>query len=249
MPCARARHNRNFPLEIPHPPSGPDRTSPGPSRNPAAGAPDAGWRAQSQPDTKPPPWACDRFAPVRCSGPRTRGRVGLCEFSMILAAERNARPSWVVTAAAAELGRLVAARQAPAARLAAAARAAARATGGAGAGTSRRWVVEAGWPPVRHRRATQVQWAPVRHPVRKVHAPATTVTVTATDADAALMDLIYDASVTNCSGGIDAVTSTISLPEQTRRTPAGSAARTTMETNRRTVHCPIGVRERGSTTP
>jgi hypothetical protein len=39
-----------------------------------------------------------------------------------------------------------------------------------------------------------------------------TVVVTATDADSDPMDLVYDGSVTNCTGNIDDATSVISCP-------------------------------------
>ena len=58
---------------------------------------------------------------------------------------------------------------------------------------------------------TLVEWAPVGSCAQSTRSDYT-VTVTATDADSDLMDLIYDGSVTNCSGGIDDVTSTISCP-------------------------------------
>ena len=94
---------------------------------------------------------------------------------------------------------------------------------------------------------TQVQWAPVGSCAQSTRSDYT-VTVTATDADSDLMDLIYDGSVTNCSGGIDDVTSTISCPNNAPY--AGRVLVTDDDGNESaTVNFTIGVCESSSTTP
>jgi hypothetical protein len=74
------------------------------------------------------------------------------------------------------------------------------------------------------------------------------VTVTATDADSDPMDLIYNGSVTGCTGAIDDVTSIISCPNV--RPYAGNVLVTDDDGNESApVNFTVGVCETSSTTP
>lgn len=75
-----------------------------------------------------------------------------------------------------------------------------------------------------------------------------TVTVTATDADSNPMDLVYDGSVTDCPGDIDAATSTINCPNF--RPYGGSVVVSDADGNNSAeVNFTIGVCETSSVTP
>ena len=92
---------------------------------------------------------------------------------------------------------------------------------------------------------TMVAWAPDGSCAMGV-ASNYTVTVTATDADSDLMDLIYNGSVTGCTGGIDDATSTISCPNV--RPYGGSVLVTDDDGNESApVNFTIGVCETSST--
>ena len=94
---------------------------------------------------------------------------------------------------------------------------------------------------------TMVAWAPDGSCAMGV-ASDYTVTVTATDADSELMDLIYNGSVTNCSGGIDDVMSTITCPNNAPY--AGNVLVTDEDGNESApVNFTIAVCEPSSTTP
>jgi len=94
---------------------------------------------------------------------------------------------------------------------------------------------------------TMVAWAPDGSCAMGV-ASDYTVTVTATDADSELMDLIYNGSVTNCTGGIDDVMSTITCPNNAPYN--GSVVVEDDDGNVSTrVNFTIGVCETSSTTP
>ena len=79
-------------------------------------------------------------------------------------------------------------------------------SGGAGGGGGSGGM-NGGQPP----QITLVEWSPDGNCQAAV-ASNYTVTVTASDPDSNPMDLIYDGSVTRCTGEIDDVTSTIGCP-------------------------------------
>jgi hypothetical protein len=94
---------------------------------------------------------------------------------------------------------------------------------------------------------TMVAWAPVGSCNPGVQSDYT-VTVTATDPDSLPGDLVYDGSVSGCTGQIDAATSTIRCPNAAPY--SGSAV---VEDGDGNVSVPvnftIGVCETGSVTP